>query len=104
MGEGAGRGLDIHSEEFLRMLMRRQLRLSAGCALFFLVGLLGLPLANYLFPEFMARRVGGFTVSWLLLGLLFFPVVWAVSWFFIRRSLALEAEEVAAVRRGGPAP
>jgi uncharacterized membrane protein (DUF485 family) len=94
---------DPHSEEFLRMLMRRQLRLSIGCALFFMVGLLGLPLLNYFAPGLMALRVGGFTLSWLLLGLLFFPVVWLVSWFFIRRSLQLEREEAASVQeRGGP--
>ena len=48
---------DPHSEEFLRLLMRRQLRLSLACAATFLVLLLGLPLANYFFPEFMAQRV-----------------------------------------------
>ena len=74
-------------------LMRRQLRLSAGCAAGFLSVLLLLPLANYSFPEAMARRIGGFTVSWLILGVLFFPLVWAISWFFIRRSIALEAAD-----------
>ena len=95
--------VDPHSEEFLRGLIRRQLRLSIGCAVFFMVGLLGLPLLNYLAPELMARRVVGFTLSWLLLGLLFFPVVWLVSWFFIRRSLQLERDEAAAVQGRGEA-
>lgn len=84
----------IHSDAFLRRLMRRQLRLSVSCALTFLLVLLGLPLLNYFAPELMARRVGGFTLSWLVLGVLFFPFVWAIAWVFIRRSIALEQEEV----------
>ena len=73
--------------------MRRQLKLSIGCALAFLVGLLGLPLLNYFAPSFMAQRVGGFTLTWLVLGVLFFPYVWLISGYFIRRSLKLEDDE-----------
>lgn len=75
--------------------MRRQLMLSLSCALAFLVALLGLPLLNYYAPEFMARRVAGFTLSWLVLGVLFFPFVWIIAWIFIKRSIALEEEEAA---------
>lgn len=85
--------VDIHSEEFLHLLMQRQLRLSIACASTFIVVLLGLPLANYFFPELMAARVGGFTLSWLILGILFFPFVWAIAWVFIKRSIALEEAE-----------
>ncbi len=84
----------IHSESFLHALMRRQLKLSAACAFAFLVALLGMPLLNYFFPELMAKRVGGFTVTWLILGVLFFPFVWIISYAFIRRSIALEDDEV----------
>lgn len=90
----------VHSEEFLRLLMRRQLKLSLVCAAAFLVVLLGLPLANYFAPALMATRVFGFTLTWFLLGVLFFPAVWAISWFFIRRSIWLEEDEVAQVRKG----
>ena len=89
----------VHSESFLRSLMRRQLALSATCATAFLVVLLGMPLLNYFAPALMATRVGGFTLSWLILGVLFFPFVWVISWLFIQRSIALENEEVAQVRR-----
>ncbi|MBI4026502.1 MAG: DUF485 domain-containing protein [Verrucomicrobia bacterium] len=92
---------DIHSEEFLRRLLRRQLRLSIGIAAAFGFVLFGLPLANYLAPGVMAMRVGGFTVTWLILGVLFFPFVWLLSWIFIKRSNALEQEEIA-VGRGKP--
>ncbi|MFO1513920.1 MAG: DUF485 domain-containing protein [Verrucomicrobiota bacterium] len=93
--------LDMHSEEFLHSLMRKQLKLSISCALAFLVVLLGLPLANYFAPELMATRIMGFTVTWFLLGIGFFPAVWTISFYFIRRSIALEEEEVAEVSREG---
>jgi uncharacterized membrane protein (DUF485 family) len=94
----------VHSEAFLRSLMLRQLRLSLTCAAAFVILLLLLPLANYLAPDVMAQRVfGGFTVSWFVLGIGCFPVVWAIAWFFIRRSIALEEAEVAEVRNAaGP--
>jgi uncharacterized membrane protein (DUF485 family) len=92
-----GTQLDMHSEEFLHSLMRKQLKLSITCAVSFLVLLLGLPLANYFWPELMAKRVFGFTLTWFLLGIGFVPIVWIISYYFIRRSIALESEEVAMV-------
>jgi uncharacterized membrane protein (DUF485 family) len=89
----------VHSESFLRSLMRRQLRLSIACATTFLVALLGLPLLNYFAPTLMATRVAGFTLSWLILGVLFFPFVWIISYVFIKRSLRLEDEEANQVPR-----
>ncbi len=80
--------------------MRRQLSLSVSCALTFLVALLGLPLLNYFAPELMARRVAGFTLTWLVVGVLFFPFVWIISYIFIKRSIALEEDEVAQVKAG----
>ena len=91
---------DIHSEAFLARLKRRQLRLSIACAAAFLVALLGMPLLNYHFPGAMAVQIGGFTLTWLVLGVLFFPFVWIIAWIFIRRSIALEEAEVREVSRG----
>jgi uncharacterized membrane protein (DUF485 family) len=93
----------LHSEAFLAELMRRQLRLSIACGLSFAMVLLALPLLNYFAPGLMATRVGGFTLTWLILGILFFPFVWVISWIFIRRSLAMEAQEAARVIEGGSA-
>jgi uncharacterized membrane protein (DUF485 family) len=92
---------DIHSESFLHLLMRRQLKLSVACAATFLIALLGLPLLNYFFPEAMATRVFGFTLTWFILGVLFFPFVWGIAWVFIKRSIALEEAEVQDVSREG---
>ena len=90
----------MHSEEFLHTLMRRQLKLSVVCAAAFLVVLLGLPIANYFAPQLMATRIFGFTLSWLVLGVLFFPAVWGISWYFIGRSIWLENDEVAQAKAG----
>lgn len=89
---------DVHSEAFLHRLMRRQWVLSLLCASAFVAALVGLPLLNYLAPDLMARRVAGFTLSWLVLGVLFFPFVWVIAWVFIRRSIRLETQEVEEVR------
>lgn len=89
----------VHSEEFLHTLMRRQLKLSIACAATFLLALLGMPLLNYFAPALMATRVAGFTLSWLILGVLFFPFVWIISWRFIKRSIALEEDEVKSIKR-----
>lgn len=90
--------VDIHSEAFLHSLMRKQLKLSITCALAFLLVVLGLPLANYFAPELMAKRIFGFTLTWFFLGIGFFPAVWCISFYFIKRSIALENEEVAEVQ------
>jgi uncharacterized membrane protein (DUF485 family) len=81
------------------MLMRRQLRLSILCAGAFLVGVLGLPLVNYFLPDLVSIRIFGFTLTWLILGIAFFPLVWLIAWLFIKRSIALENAEVAEVGR-----
>jgi uncharacterized membrane protein (DUF485 family) len=88
----------MHSEEFLHSLMRKQLKLSIACALAFFVVLLGLPLANYFAPELLAKRIFGFTLTWFVLGIGFFPAVWCIAFYFIKRSIALEAEEVREVQ------
>jgi uncharacterized membrane protein (DUF485 family) len=90
----------IHSEQFLQGLMKRQLRLSIACAVAFLFLLFGLPLLNYVAPALMATRVGGFTLTWLILGVLFFPYVWIIARIFITRSIALENAEVEAAEKG----
>ncbi len=101
MNEPPSEKPEMHSEEFLHLLMRRQLRLSIACAAAFLVALLGLPLLNYFFPDVMAVRVFGFTLTWFILGVMFFPFVWVIAYVFIKRSIALEEAEVAEVSREG---
>jgi len=92
--------VDVHSDAFLTRLMRDQLKLSIACALCFAVALVALPLLNYFQPEFMAQRVFGFTLTWLILGVLFFPFVWIISFVFIQRSIALENAEAKTAQDG----
>ena len=67
-----------------------------------MVVLLALPLLNYFFPEEMARRVFGFTLSWLILGIAFFPFVWLIAWIFIKKSMALEEQEMREISQTRP--
>jgi len=97
-GQKPGEKFDMHSESFLHELMRKQLKLSIACAATFMIALLGLPLLNYFCPELMAKRIFGFTLSWFILGIAFFPYVWVISFYFIKRSMALEEEEVKSVK------
>ena len=90
--------VDPHSEAFLHRLMARQLWLSIACAATFVVALIAVPLLNYYAPELMSRRIFGFTLTWFVLGVLFFPFVWVISYYFIRRSIALEENEARSVR------
>jgi hypothetical protein len=48
----------------------------------------------------MGQRVGGFTLTWLVLGVLFFPFVWIIARIFITRSMALEEAEVVRAEEG----
>jgi uncharacterized membrane protein (DUF485 family) len=90
----------IHSEDFLHALMARQLKLSIACAAAFMLVLVGLPLLNYFAPEMMAQRVAGYPLTWLILGVLFFPFVWVIARIFITRSMALEEAEVKLAEQG----
>lgn len=83
------------------VLMRRQARLAMTVAAGFLLLMFGLPLANTLWPEAMQRRVAGFPFSWLLLGVLMYPLTWVLAATFVRRSEALEADDARLARKSG---
>ena len=89
---------DIHAlppaehERLAHTVMRRQARLSLRVASIFILLILGLPLFNYFLPDLANRNVGGFTLSWLFLGVLFYPITWLLSGYFIRESDRIEAE------------
>ena len=77
-----------------RALMRRQGGLGLRVASAFLVLVLGLPLVNDLTPETANLGLGGFTLSWLFLGVLIYPITVALSFYFVARSNRIEAEFV----------
>src|SRR5438445_2979088 len=88
-----------HDRELAAALMRRQAALGVRVAALFLVLVLGLPLVSYFAPDWGQQPILGFPFSWLVLGLLFYPVTWALSAYFVRASERLEAEQAEQVRR-----
>jgi uncharacterized membrane protein (DUF485 family) len=89
--------MDLHSEAFLQMLMRRQLTLSLSLASVFVVIIFGVPLLNMYMPDVMNAPMLGLTVSWFLLGLAVFPVLIVLAGIFVSRSNAFEDEAVGLV-------
>lgn len=89
---------DIHAlsdEEHARLahaVMRRQAALSVRVAALFILMVLGLPLVNYYLPGLANIPVLGFTATWLFLGVLFYPITWLLSAYFVRQSDRIEAE------------
>jgi len=86
--------MDLHSEEYLKTVMGRQLRLSMGIASVFILIIVAVPLLNQFAPEAMNQPFMGFTVTWFLLGFGIFPVLIFLAWLFVRRSNAFEDEAV----------
>jgi uncharacterized membrane protein (DUF485 family) len=75
-----------------RALMRRQGGLSLRVAAVFLLLVLGIPLVNALWPDLAATPAYGFTVSWLFLGVLIYPITVALSFYFVDASNRIEAD------------
>jgi uncharacterized membrane protein (DUF485 family) len=89
---------DLHAlseeehERLAHVVMRRQATLSVRVALVFVVLIFGLPLVNYFLPNVANANVFGFTASWLFLGILFFPITWLLSAYFVKSSDRIEVE------------
>ncbi len=79
-------------EVFMRSLLREQLMLAVRvlAALALTVGLL--PLLFRLHPELGEVRWGPLPVAWLLLGVLTYPWLVLLGWFYVRRSEANERD------------
>lgn len=88
------RKLDLHSDEYLRTVMGRQLRLSMSIASVFVAIIVVVPLLNKFAPDAMNAPFMGFTLSWFLLGFAIFPVLIFLAWLFVQRSNAFEDEAV----------
>jgi uncharacterized membrane protein (DUF485 family) len=83
---------DAARASLAKAMMQRQAALSIRVAAVFLILIFGLPLVNWLLPQVAASSVGGFTFTWLLLGVLFYPITWLLSAYFIRESDRIEAQ------------
>jgi uncharacterized membrane protein (DUF485 family) len=85
--------MDSHEASALtKKMMGRQLRLSLRVAVVFVLILVGLPLINLYLPDLATTNIAGFTLSWLVLGVLFYPLTWVLSFWFVRDSERLEDE------------
>jgi hypothetical protein len=71
-------------EALVRNLVRAQLRMALGLAGLVAVLFGGLPLAFYLSPTFATATVFGVRLPWLLLGVLPFPVLFAIGLVYNR--------------------
>ena len=92
-----GSKMDLHSEEFLAVLMRRQFGLSAGIASIFIAIIAVVPVLNRFLPETMNAPFMGFTVSWFFLGFAIFPILIGLAFLFVRRSNDFEDEAIGMV-------
>lgn len=86
-----------HQRRLANAVMRRQMALSLKIAAIFMFMLFGLPLVNYFLPELANTPVLGFTATWLFLAVLFYPITWVLSWWFIRQSNEIEADIAASI-------
>lgn len=71
-------------EALVRNLVRAQLRMALGLALLTAVLFCGLPVAFYLSPAFATSTVFGVRLPWLLLGVLPFPVLFGIGFWYNR--------------------
>lgn len=97
VGDVAMHKLDLHSDEYLRTIMGRQLKLSMSIASVFVATIVAVPLMNKFAPDVMNAPFMGFTFSWFILGFAIFPVLIFLAWLFVQRSNAFEDEAVAMV-------
>jgi len=79
-------------DAFMRSLIRSQLRLGL-----LVLGVLGalvgaLPALFTLAPDVRAAEVAGVPLPWLILGLVIYPLLVALGWFFVRQAERTEAE------------
>ena len=93
-----------HQRRLAQAVMRRQVTLSIKVAAVFLVMLFGLPLVNYFMPELANAPMFGFTATWFFLAILFYPITWFLSWWFIRQSNEIEADIAANMRHENATP
>jgi uncharacterized membrane protein (DUF485 family) len=82
-------------------MMKKQAALGFRVSFVFLVLLIGIPLFNLYYPQLAATPVAGFTLTWLILGILFFPITWLLSIYFVRESEKIEAEAAAFAHEAG---
>jgi uncharacterized membrane protein (DUF485 family) len=87
-----------YGEIFLNDLIRRQRRLSLRLAAVFLALLVGLPLVNLAMPAIMGLTIVGLPLSWLMLAVLTYPLLWLLAVYFTIAARTIEDEFMDLVR------
>lgn len=88
--QGLAEPSDIDAE-FVRSLIRSQLRLAIVCAVGFVLLLAAYPLVFSLVPELGELYLLGVPVSWWLLGFGVYPLVLAIAVIYVRAATRNEA-------------
>ncbi|GGB20005.1 hypothetical protein GCM10011492_07330 [Flexivirga endophytica] len=86
-------------EALLRSLMRAQLRLAAVVLALLAMTLGSLPLLFDVVPQIRRLHVFGIPLPWLLLGVLVYPVLLGLGWFYVRYAERIDAGFVRLVDR-----
>ncbi|HEX2914080.1 MAG TPA: DUF485 domain-containing protein [Chloroflexia bacterium] len=68
---------------FLNDLVKRQRALSISVAIVFLVIVFSLPLLNFFVRSLVSFEIFGFDISWLVLGILIYPLIWWLAFYFV---------------------
>jgi uncharacterized membrane protein (DUF485 family) len=68
---------------FLNELIKRQRALSMSVAFIFLILIFSFPLLSFLGPELVSMQIFGMPANWLLLGVMIYPLVWLLAFFFV---------------------
>lgn len=77
---------------FMRSLLREQLRLALRILAVLAVTVGSLPLVFHLFPGLGDVRVAGVPIAWLFLGVLVYPYLLLLGWWYIRQAEANERD------------
>lgn len=77
---------------YLRSLLREQLRLAAQVLAVLVVSVASWPLLFHLWPGLADVEVAGVPVAWLLLGVLVYPLLLGLGWWYVRRAERVERD------------
>lgn len=77
---------------FLDDLIKRQRALSISVAIAFLVIIFSMPLLFFFGRNQTAFEVFGFDISWLVLGILIYPLIWVLAFYFVSTADKYEEE------------
>lgn len=79
-------------EVYMRSLVHGQLRLAIGVLGAFALSWCSIPLLFALVPSLKGARLLGLPLSWLLLGVVVYPVITAVAWWYVRAAERAEQD------------